>query len=172
MYFHRHREHIDERFAMLHAQSVSLPSIDQYCLLAARIVEYPITWANYYPLNNSKHCVRLCHLLQSQRVLQSPEWRRATARNVLRWLLFAILVAPMLAHAEKSWALKVLQELIQERYGSEVWLMQEGEKALRAEIDNLCHFVWYRSALDQLVQKLWKEIRATADNLSTRNKAA
>lgn len=145
-YLHNRRDHLDERFTIMHSELKSLSLLDQCCLLAARIVEYPITWANYYPGNSSKHCVRICQLLQCGNL--QPD--------LLRWILAAVLIAPVKIFDGRVWALKRLKVLIEEKYGVDVWT--NSGRAREMELMSLYGFVWCRSALNQLFELLWTEL--------------
>lgn len=148
VYLHNLRDRVDERFTLMHAEMLSMPLIDQCCFLAARIVEYPITWANYYPLNNHKQCVRLCQLLQSAVI----DWQR----DFLRWMLFAVLVAPARIFSGRTWALSKLKISIEKEYGADVWT--DSSHASDVVLSSMRGFIWHDSVLNGLFKNVWAEL--------------
>lgn len=148
VYLHNFRDRIDERFTLMHAEMMSMPLTDQCCFIAARIVEYPITWANYYPLNNHKQCVQLCQLLQSAAI----DWQR----DLLRWMLFAVLVAPARVFSGRTWALSKLKISIEKEYGPDVWA--RSGHASETVLASLRGFIWHDSALNSLFKRVWADL--------------
>lgn len=160
VYLHNLRDRLDEQFTLMHADLTRMPLVDQCCLLAARIVEYPITWANYYQLNNYKHCIRLCQILQSMNTIVDTDWQTESARDLLRWMLFAVLVAPTKLFEGRPWAQQTLKMLIEERYAFNDWSSAESSRARSVEKMNLYGFIWCQSVLNKLFDRVWTELES------------
>lgn len=148
-YLYYLRDQVDEQFAILYAKTLTQNTPSRCILLATRIVEYPVTWANYVPTLTMDLCSELCGILRRQDLFDC--WSESL--DVLSWILFVILTSPW-PFEGREWAVIHLRGIIGARYGSVGW--PEGWRT--EELKNLTAYAWYEahyaSRLEQVFQEL------------------
>ncbi|KIX05892.1 uncharacterized protein Z518_03865 [Rhinocladiella mackenziei CBS 650.93] len=135
-YLYYRRDRVDEQFAVLYADLLNESTPSKCILLATRIVEYPVTWANYVPTLTIHLCTELCTILRRQDLFQG--W--SGLLDVLRWILFAMVTSPW-PFDGRDWAMSSLQGLIGAKYGPDHWPDRWWEE----ELKNLQDFAWSRA---------------------------
>jgi len=147
-YLYYRRDRVDEEFAVLHSELFQQDTPDRCILLATRIVEYPVTWANYVPTLTIHLCTELCKALQRQDILH--DW--SAHLDVFIWILFAMAVSPW-PFDGRDWVVAHLGEMLDAKYGPEprldTWKLDE--------IENLKSFLWsdhYAKRCNELFREL------------------
>jgi hypothetical protein len=140
---------VDEQFAVLHAEMQGQTSTSKCVLLAARIVEYPMTWANYTPTLTIHLCTELCAILQGQDL--SRVW--SDQLHVLCWILAALTTSAD-PFRGRDWAVTFLLDLLQAKYGISSW----SEQLRAVELSNLKSFVWPEERRAERWSQVWRDM--------------
>ncbi|KAI1611684.1 hypothetical protein EDD36DRAFT_296296 [Exophiala viscosa] len=148
-YLYYLRDQVDEQFAILYASTLRQDTPSRCILLATRIVEYPVTWANYVPTMTMDLCGELRGMLRRQDLFEC--W--SDSLDVLSWILFVMLASPW-PFEGRAWAVVHLRGIIGARYGAAAW----PEEWRAEELGNLTAYAWnerhYSSRLEQVFTEL------------------
>jgi hypothetical protein len=157
-YLYYRRDRVDERFAVLHADLRGHTTMSKCVLLATRIVEYPVTWANYTPTLTVHLCTELCAILQGQDLLEI--W--SGQLHVLRWTLL-VLATSSGQFRGRDWVITFLLDLLDARYGVNLW----PEHWKEDELSNLNSFVWAEARMANSLSRVCSDVE---QDFASRNK--
>lgn len=160
-YLYYRRDQADETFATLYAQMLDDNSVSKCVLLAARIVEYPVTWSNYAPKLTLHLCAQLCAIIRAQNLFET--WRDLL--DVLRWVLFALVTTPR-PFDGRSWALACLQRITSAKLGAGKWPDHWWED----ELTNLEDFVWSDGYYAPKLGQVWKELESGSQDKTSKQR--
>ncbi|KAJ4518436.1 hypothetical protein HRR90_002225 [Exophiala dermatitidis] len=132
-YLYYLRDRVDEEFTLLYCSMLKQNTPSKCVLMAVRIVEYPVTWANYVPSLIVDLCTELCTLLRKQDLFEC--WFGAS--DLLGWILFVLLTSQW-PFAGRDWALNNLRGIIGAKYGSAQW----PENWWEEELTSVKSFAW------------------------------
>lgn len=148
-YLYYLRDRVDEQFAILYAEMLNQNTPSKCVLVATRIVEYPVTWANYVPSLTMDLCAELCALLRNGDLFEA--W--SGSLGVLSWILFVLLTSPW-AFAGRDWAVTCLQGIIGAKFGAAQW----PKDWWKEELASVKTFAWsetkYSSRFTQVCREL------------------
>ncbi|KIV80287.1 hypothetical protein PV11_07800 [Exophiala sideris] len=148
-YLYYLRDQVDEQFAILYARTLRQDTPSRCILLATRIVEYPVTWANYVPTMTMDLCGELCGMLRRQDLFEC--W--SDSLDILSWVLFVMLASPW-PFEDREWAVMHLRGIIGAKYGVAAW----PEEWRADELRNLLAYAWnerhFASRLEQVFREL------------------
>lgn len=150
-YLYYLRDKVDEQFAVLYARMLNQNTPSRSVLLATRIVEYPVTWANYVPTMTIDLCTELCTMLRDQDLFEV--WSGAV--GVLTWMLFVMVTSPW-PFEGRDWAVVCLRGAVGAKYGAERW----PDRWRSDELENLRDCVWPEAAYASKLEQVWKELEA------------
>lgn len=111
-YFYYSRDRLDGQFPIIKAELHNHKSYEYCMILAARILEYPITWANYVPTMTMLLAEQLRAVLSQDDMLSI--W--AANLNVLSWILLVATIAPTRRETH-TWLIDALGKSIAKKYG-------------------------------------------------------
>jgi hypothetical protein len=148
-YLYYLRDKVDEQFALLYAELLHQLTPSRCVLLATRIVEYPVTWANYVPTLTVDLCTVLCAILRRQDLFEV--W--SGSLDVLSWVLFVMLASPW-PFDGRDWALSYLRGIVGAKYGADRW----PENWRADELGNLTSFAWPEAYYAQKLEHVFREL--------------
>ena len=157
-YFYYSRDRLDGQFPIIHAELHGHKNYThEYCMiLAARVSEYPITWANYVPTLTMFLAEQLQTVLAEDDMLSS--W--SAHLNVLSWILLVASIAPTRRETH-AWLVDALGRTIARKYGlrgrpedmqPEVWR--------NIEWNNARTFIWSDTHMREGFDKVCDEVEA------------
>ncbi|EXJ89055.1 hypothetical protein A1O3_02119 [Capronia epimyces CBS 606.96] len=150
-YLYYLRDRVDEQFAILYAEMLNQNTPSKCILMATRIVEYPVTWANYVPSLTMDLCAELCALLRSQDLFDF--W--SGALDVLSWIFFVLATSPW-PFAGREWAVTCLQGIIGAKYGAAQW----PKDWWKEELANVKNFAWFETKQSSSFRQACNELEA------------
>lgn len=152
-HFCTERDRVDEEFASIHGLVVDDGSIDKCILWASRIVEYPVTWANYCPTYIGLLFEKLHESIRDPDL--ESQWAEQT--DVLTWILFVMAIS-LTGFEGRPEVVVSLQELIGSKYGTRDWPRDWWEE----ELVNLRGFVWCDNYFGQRYEALCRELEESS----------
>jgi len=156
-YFYYSRDRLDGQFPILNAKLYKHRT-QEYCIvLAARLAEYPITWANYVPTLTMLLANQLQGILKQDDMLLV--WHKSL--DILSWILFVAAIAPVQREIH-AWMIDALGRTIVTKHGlagraedvqPEVWR--------KVEWDNVRMFIWSDTHMRDKFDKVCDELEST-----------
>ncbi|EXJ94975.1 hypothetical protein A1O1_00093 [Capronia coronata CBS 617.96] len=156
-YLYYLRDRVDEDFAILYSEMLHQNTPAKCILLATRIAEYPVTWANYVPSITMDLCTELCAMLRNEDLFEC--W--SGALDVLSWILFVLLTSPW-PFEGRDWALSCLQGIIGAKYGAAQWPSNWWED----ELASVKAFAWSDAKYSVKFAQVCKELETGTQSQS------